>query len=227
MYQEAGYPSPVNLSPDTLYDLISDFSNKLEQHYWMPDLNAYALALDGQGKQVKIVNSDVGLGLYYRLFRNDRVDELYTTLIDPERLLSPIGVRTISKEHKIYNSSSYLQGAVWPWQLAIILAGIPKYGLDQLPFLDRFYNLSLSGSLHEVYDADAVLHSSVSLKDGHSTCVEQRWSAAVPWLALIEGILGIDISYQTEQTEIMEMLSQLKDTSGYSISNLYIKGKRF
>ena len=233
-YVSAGYISPLNLSPDTLHDLIMEMSTALEHHYWMPKLQGYALALDGQGSQVKVLNSDIGLGLYYQLFRASRVQQMYNVLTDSSRLLSPVGVRTVSKEHPIYNSSNYLQGAVWPWQLAMILVGIHRYGLDASPFYHRFDNLSLAGTLHEVYDADDPALLPLSIKkasknedDTRFICIEQRWSASVVWLVLIEGILGIDIPYQIASKEIMEKLEQIKHTQGYSISNIYLKGKRY
>ena len=135
-------------------------------------------------------------------------------MIDPERLLDIVGLRTVSKEHPLYSPKKYQRGGVWPWQLALAIAGVRNYNLDIVPFINCLKNISQNGSIAEVYIPDNP--KPVPL----TSCIEQRWSSAIPWLALVEGLLGISIDYN-------EKIKFKPITMGIDLVPLHIEGIQF
>ncbi|MBN1330278.1 MAG: hypothetical protein JXA54_12460 [Candidatus Heimdallarchaeota archaeon] len=196
---------------------IKSLEKKIDDAYWMPELGSYALALDGQKEQVQIVNSDVCLGYYFEVFKKSKARIQYKALKDSERLLDLVGIRTISKEHSLYSPEKYQLGAVWPWQLALTIAGLRNYNLDIGPFFNCLKRISQEGSIAEVYAADKEKPTPLS------ACIEQRWSSAVPWLALIEGIFGLTTSYTEEP--IVKSVPPRDDIWQISIDDIIIYNK--
>jgi glycogen debranching enzyme len=188
--------SEIKKQKEKLGQLIND-------KYWMPKLNSYALALDGSNKQVKVVNSDVCLGYYFNVFDESKAQLQYEVLVDLDRLLDLVGLRTVSKEHPHYSPKKYQRGGVWPWQLAIALTGVRKFELNIEPFLDCLRNLSKEESLAEVYMPDN--KKPVPL----TYCLEQRWSSAILWLVLVEGILGHTFYYDDKKPNLERLLNSI------------------
>lgn len=220
LYQQFTGNSPIQTETAELSEQIEKLQNIVEQAYWMPSLDAYALALDGENQQVRVVNSDVCFGYYYEIFSESNARKQYKTMIDRDRLLDSIGLRTVSKEHPLYSAISYQRGGVWPWQLALTIAGIQKYRLEAEPFMRCFHTLSKETSIAEVYRADE------DLPTLGSGCIEQRWSSAVPWLFLIEGILGQEFNYSNE-TPFTNLKTLQKGFQQMCVENLPLKGKQF
>ncbi|NHJ46381.1 MAG: hypothetical protein FK733_01215 [Asgard group archaeon] len=170
----------------------SNLGKLINQKYWMPKLNSYALALDGENNQVKVVNSDICLGYYFNAFDKEKAIDQYQAMVNPDRLLDIVGLRTVSKEHPFYSPRKYQRGGVWPWQLALAIAGVRNYNLDVVPLINCLKNISKVGSIAEVYIPDNP--NPVPL----TSCIDQRWSSAIPWLALIEGLLGLSVDYNNK-----------------------------
>ncbi len=220
LYQQFTGKSPIQTETTELLEKIKKLQNFIERAYWMPSLGAYALALDGENQQVRVVNSDVCFGYYYEIFSESKAKKQYKAMIDPDRLLDSIGLRTVSKEHPLYSAISYQRGGVWPWQLAISIAGVRKYGFDVEPFMRCFHTLSKEASIAEVYRADEDFPIPIT------GCVEQRWSSAVPWLFLVEGILGQEINYDIKTPDMnFKTLQRIFQQIG--VTNLPLKGKRY
>ena len=158
----------------------------INEKYWMDDLDAYAIALDKDGDQVRTVNSDVCMGLYYRAFDNDKAHRLIgNVLSDPDRLGDKFGMRTISKEHGSYAPDGYHLGGVWPFQSPFAAVGARNYGEDT--YADGLESANVEviekmGSIPEVLRADC---DEPTIR-GHS-CNPQAWSAAAIFLAHFEG----------------------------------------
>ncbi|HUT80240.1 MAG TPA: amylo-alpha-1,6-glucosidase [Candidatus Bathyarchaeia archaeon] len=217
LYQETNDLSAIDIDNVTLNKQIKSLEKKIEDAYWMPEFGSYALALDGQKEQVQVVNSDVCLGYYYEVFKKSNARTQYKALKDRERLLDLVGIRTVSKEHQLYSPEKYQLGAVWPWQLALTIAGVRNYNLDIGPFFNCLKRISQEGSIAEVYAADK--DKPIPL----SACIEQRWSSAVPWLALIEGILGLTVSYTEDP--IVKSLPPHDDIWQISVDDVMINNK--
>ncbi len=218
-YYDSTDEFPIDYSMQKLKNMHQSLKDTINEKYWMPKLGAYALALDGKGKQVQVVNSDVCFGYYYSVFPEERAKKQYEAIVDPNRLLDITGIRTVSKEHSSYSHKKYQRGGIWPWQLALTIAGFRKYNLDYAPLIDCLNTISKQGSIAEVYLSEQ--KNPIPL----TSCIEQRWSAAVPWLAMIEGIFGLNVQYD----ESLELPSKVIDSEigNIQIGDVIIRNRKY
>jgi glycogen debranching enzyme len=99
----------------------------VEERFWMEDLGAYALAIDGEGRECRVEASNPGHLLFVGLPSRTRAAKV------TERLLSPAfdsgwGLRTLAVDQARFNPMSYHNGSIWPHDTAIALAGMARYG---------------------------------------------------------------------------------------------------
>src|SRR5256885_8083336 len=87
----------------------------------------YALALDGEKRQVDSLCSNIGHLLWSGIVPRERVDALVDGLMG-EELWSGWGVRTMSTGDAGYNPLSYHNGTVWPHDNSLIAVGLARYG---------------------------------------------------------------------------------------------------
>jgi predicted glycogen debranching enzyme len=105
-----------------------------------------------------------------------------------ERLLTPVGLRTLSKDHPDYKAdyhgdlrtrdAAYHQGTVWPWLLGPYtdawLRVYPEQRKEARGFLDQLLERHLHeaciGSVSEVFDAEGLFTP--------RGCIAQAWSVA-------------------------------------------------
>lgn len=102
---------------------------RFEQAFWMPDERFYALALDGEKRQVRSITSNPGHALGAGIVRTDRARAVADRLLAPD-MFSGWGVRTLSTRHPSYNPFSYHLGSVWTVENATFALGMKRYGLD-------------------------------------------------------------------------------------------------
>src|SRR3984885_2411610 len=98
--------------------------------FWMPEQQAFALALDGAKHQVDSVTSNMGHCLWTGIVDDEKATAVAAHLVDP-RLNSGFGVRTLATDMNAYNPMSYHNGSVWPHDTAIAIAGLADYGFVQ------------------------------------------------------------------------------------------------
>jgi len=105
-----------------------------------------------------------------------------------DRLLTPVGLRTLSPDHPDYKAdyhgdlrtrdAAYHQGTVWPWLLGHYIDAwlrvYPEQRKDARDFLDHFLERHLHeaciGSISEVFDAEGLFTP--------RGCIAQAWSVA-------------------------------------------------
>lgn len=100
---------------------------RFNDEFWMPQRGFYAMALDGHHRQVDSLTSNPGHCLWARLIDDERAEQAVETLVS-EPMMSAWGIRTMANSEKAYNPFSYHNGSVWPFENALIAAGIKKYG---------------------------------------------------------------------------------------------------
>jgi glycogen debranching enzyme len=98
--------------------------------FWMPEQQAFALALDGAKHQVDSVTSNMGHCLWTGIVDDEKATAVAAHLVDPQ-LNSGFGVRTLATDMNAYNPMSYHNGSVWPHDTAIAIAGLADYGFVQ------------------------------------------------------------------------------------------------
>ena len=100
------------------------------ERFWMEDEGFYAMALDGQKRQVRSVSSTIGHALWSRIVAEERIPDVVRRLMAPD-MFTGWGIRTLSKETRFYNPVSFYNGSVWPFDTALIANGLKKHGYVQ------------------------------------------------------------------------------------------------
>ncbi|MCW3816105.1 amylo-alpha-1,6-glucosidase [Micromonospora sp. DR5-3] len=101
---------------------------RFDRDFWIADRGYYALALDGDGRQVDALASNMGHLLWSGIVPPERAEQVAHHLLGP-RLFSGWGVRTLAEGQARYNPLGYHLGAVWPFDNALIAWGLRRYGL--------------------------------------------------------------------------------------------------
>ncbi len=101
---------------------------RFEEAFWMDDVQTYALALDGNKRQVDGIASNAGHALWTGIAAPDRAASVARVLTGPG-MWSGWGIRTLSSETIGYNPIGYHLGTVWPHDNGICAAGFARYGL--------------------------------------------------------------------------------------------------
>ncbi|MBE3555012.1 MAG: amylo-alpha-1,6-glucosidase, partial [Thermicanus sp.] len=103
---------------------------KVEEAFWLPEENFYAVALDREKKPVKSVTSNPGHLLMTGMLEEKRRDLVVKRLFSPD-LWSGYGLRTMSTGASGYNPMSYHDGSVWPHDNSLILFGLAQHGYQE------------------------------------------------------------------------------------------------
>ncbi|NES13137.1 MULTISPECIES: glycogen debranching N-terminal domain-containing protein [Micromonospora] len=103
---------------------------RFDRDFWLADRGYYALALDGDGRQVDGLASNMGHLLWSGIVPESRAARVVEQLMDP-RLFSGWGVRTFAEGQDRYNPLGYHLGAVWPFDNALIAWGLRRYGFAE------------------------------------------------------------------------------------------------
>ncbi|HUJ29193.1 MAG TPA: glycogen debranching N-terminal domain-containing protein [Myxococcales bacterium] len=104
---------------------------QLDEAFWMERAGTYAIALDGQKRQVQSVTSNAGYLLFSRVLPEARARRVARTLMAPESF-SGWGIRTLARGQSAYNPLSYHNGTVWPHDNSLCAMGFSNYGLQKL-----------------------------------------------------------------------------------------------
>lgn len=166
----------------------------VEKSFWLPDIEFYALALDGAGEPCRVRTSNAGQLLYSELPSPHRAARV------TEQLLSASfddgwGIRTLAQDQLRYNPMSYHNGSVWPHDTALCAAGMACYG-------HRDAAAHLLSELHRVAMYFGVrlpeLYCGFGRKPGEPpvgypvACLPQAWSSGALFM-MLQACLGITI----------------------------------
>ena len=171
-----------------------DLRSRFARDFWLEDRGAIALALDGAGRQVDAVASNMGHCLWTGI-----VDEpaqaaaIARWLVSPE-LASGWGVRTLATSMARHSPLSYHNGSVWPHDTAIAIAGLRRAGfVEEAHVLSRDLLLAadaLGGRLPELF-AGLTAEEMVVPVRYPTSCSPQAWASAAPLLVL-RALLGLE-----------------------------------
>jgi len=165
---------------------------RFNEKYWLPDREIFALAIDGKGRRVDAMASNMG-----HLLWSGIVDEELAPAV-AERLMAPAmftgwGVRTLAETEASYNPLGYHLGTVWPHDNSIIVAGLRRYGFDEeasrlaVSMLEAA--VALGGRLPEVFAGYPRSLTEVPVRYP-SACSPQAWASGTP-LSLLHCLLDL------------------------------------
>jgi glycogen debranching enzyme len=103
---------------------------RFEDAFWMPEAGTYAMALDGQKRQVDGISSNAGHALWTGISAPERAASVARVLMG-RAMWTGWGVRTLASTTTGYNPIGYHLGAVWPHDNGICAAGFARYGLTE------------------------------------------------------------------------------------------------
>jgi len=183
----------------------TELSARLEAAFWVPDLDRYAMALDGSGRPSDALASNVGHGLWTGALDRHRVAAVARDLAGP-RMSSGWGLRTFASGQPGFNPLGYHLGTVWPHDTAIAVSGLRRYGHDAEAvelasgLLDaaRTFPLFRFPELFCGFDrTDTGVPVAYPV-----ACAPQAWAAASPFL-LFRALLGISANAPAHELQIV------------------------
>jgi glycogen debranching enzyme len=105
----------------------ADLKQRFNREFWMPERECFALAIDGDGRQVDSITSNIGHLLWSGIVDDDKAPYVVRHLMS-DALFSGWGVRTMAEGEGGYNPIGYHVGTVWPHDNSIIALGLNRYG---------------------------------------------------------------------------------------------------
>ncbi len=171
----------------------ASLKRRFNQDFWVPDGEYFAVAIDGDGRQVDSLTSNIGHLLWSGIVDASKARAVARHLMG-QRLYSGWGVRTLADGEARYNPIGYHTGAVWPFDNSIIAWGLRRYG-----FKDEAAAIA-AGILQaaEVFDGrlpEAFGGYQRSLTrypvQYPTACSPQAWSTGAP-LLLLRTALGLE-----------------------------------
>ena len=165
-----------------------------EAAFWCPELETYALALDGDKKPCRVRSSNAGQVLFTGIARADRAAAVGRELLGAQ-FFTGWGIRTIAKGEARYNPMSYHNGSIWPHDNALIALGFARYGLMQnvaqlfralfeaATYMDLRRLPELFCGFRRVHGRGPTLYP--------VACSPQAWASATPF-SLLEASLGLE-----------------------------------
>ena len=105
----------------------TELKARFNRDFWIPERTCFALALDGDHRQVDSITSNIGHLLWSGIVDDDKADAIAGHLMS-ECMFTGWGVRTMAEGEGGYNPIEYHNGTVWPHDNAFIAAGLRRYG---------------------------------------------------------------------------------------------------
>jgi glycogen debranching enzyme len=176
-----------------LDDEADELRRRFDEAFWIEERGGYyALALDGEKRQVDSLCSNIGHLLWSGIVPPARVDAIVDQLMGDE-LWSGWGVRTMSTGDAGYNPLSYHNGTVWPHDNSIIAAGLGRYA--RWPEAQRVVQRMMTAAQHFDYQLPEVFaglrRSETPFPIAYPTAARpQAWAAGTPVL-LLQVLLGL------------------------------------
>jgi glycogen debranching enzyme len=168
-------------------------TDRIAERFWMEEQGTFALALDGEGRQVDAITSNPGHLLFSRAVGEAHARNVVTSLLSPS-VWSGWGIRTLGKGQPAYNPLSYHNGTVWPHDNAIAAMGMAYYGMTRSAgrVLDGLWGAAQHFRHLRLPELFCGLDRQAGQFPVHYpvACSPQAWASAAPF-QLVRACLGI------------------------------------
>lgn len=202
-----------------------DLQAHFEQDFWLPDQEAFAIALDRDKRPVDAITSNMGHCLWAGIVADrDKAAAVARWLASPE-LFTGWGIRTLATSMARYSPLSYHNGSVWPHDTAICVAGLRRYG-----FIEETHRIAggmfaaadaLDGRLPELFAGLTIDEVPVPVRYPTS-CSPQAWASAAP-LLVVRALLGLEPNVPDGRIELDPML---EGATTLDVADLPLAGTR-
>jgi len=179
-------------------------AERFEDAFWCPEIETYALALDGAKRPCRVRTSNAGQVLFTGIADPERAALVARGLLRPS-FFSGWGIRTVAQGEARYNPMSYHNGSIWPHDNALIALGLARYGHKQ-PIETLFEGLFHAGTYMD-HRRLPELFCGFQRQHGHGptlypvACAPQAWAAATPF-ALLQASLGLEFDPFTNEIKL-------------------------
>jgi glycogen debranching enzyme len=168
-------------------------AQRFDASFWCPEIETYALALDGDKEPCRVRSSNAGQVLFTGIAKPERAAKVAEGLLRPQ-FFSGWGIRTIANTEARYNPMSYHNGSIWPHDNALIALGFSRYGLKR-PVERLFKGLFEAATYMEMRRLPELFCGFQRARGRGPTlypvaCSPQAWASATPF-TLIEASLGL------------------------------------
>ena len=168
-------------------------AERFDASFWCPELETFALALDGKKEPCRVRSSNAGQVLFTGIARLERAIKVADGLLRPQ-FFSGWGIRTIANTEARYNPMSYHNGSIWPHDNALITLGLARYGLKRS--IERVFKGLFDAATYMDMRRLPELFCGFPRGRGRGpthypvACSPQAWASATPF-TLIEASLGL------------------------------------
>ena len=199
---------------------------RFESDFWLPDREAFALALDRDKRPVDAVASNMGHCLWTGIVSDpDQAAAVARHLVSPA-MDTGWGIRTLAEGMGAYNPLSYHNGSVWPHDTAICVAGLRRAGFAEAA-------AGVAAGLLAATDAcqgrPPELFAGLSRNElpvpvpYPASCSPQAWASAAP-LLLVRALLGLEPDAPGGRIELNPLLP--RGTRHLEVADVPLAGGR-
>jgi glycogen debranching enzyme len=187
---------------DRLHMQAIELARRFEEKFWCPEIETYAVALDGRKQPCRVRTSNAGQVLFTGIASDERARKVGRGLLRPQ-FFSGWGIRTVSSEEQRYNPMSYHNGSIWPHDNSLIALGLAKYGLKNE--LERVFRGLFDAATYMDLRRLPELFCGFQRRKGRGptlypvACAPQAWASGTPF-TLIQAALGLE--FDTDAGEI-------------------------
>jgi glycogen debranching enzyme len=179
----------------------AQLAERFEAAFWCPEIETYALALDGEKNPCRVRTSNAGQVLFTGIAKPERASLVADGLINP-RFFSGWGIRTVARGEARYNPMSYHNGSIWPHDNALIALGLARYGLKR-PVAQITRGLFEAATYMDLRRLPELFCGFQRERRRGPTlypvaCAPQAWASATPF-SLIEALLGLEFRPATRE----------------------------
>jgi glycogen debranching enzyme len=166
---------------------------RFEEAFWCPEIETYALALDGDKKPCRVRTSNAGQVLFTGIAAADRAALVAKGLLQTN-FFSGWGIRTVARGEARYNPMSYHNGSIWPHDNALIALGLARY--DHKQAIETLFDGLFNAATYMEYRRLPELFCGFQRQRGQGptlypvACSPQAWASATPF-TLLEASLGL------------------------------------
>jgi glycogen debranching enzyme len=171
----------------------ADLKRRFNDDYWLEDRQFFAVAINGDGRVVDSLTSNIGHLLWSGIADPDKA-ELCVRHLMGEKLFSGWGVRTMAEGEGGYNPIGYHLGTVWPHDNSLIAWGLMRYG-----YREEAARIALGILDAATYFADRLPEAFAGYRrdltrfpvEYPTACSPQAWATGTP-LLLLRTLLGLE-----------------------------------
>jgi glycogen debranching enzyme len=179
---------------DKLETQATRLAERFEAAFWCPEIETYALALDGSKRPCCVRTSNAGQVLFAGIAAPERA-ALVTRGLMETRFNSGWGIRTVARGEARYNPMSYHNGSIWPHDNSLIALGFARYGFAAS--VAQLFKGLFGAATYMDSRRLPELYCGFQRQRGRGptlypvACSPQAWASATPF-SLLEASLGLE-----------------------------------